>query len=371
MEPNIAPRFCSLSVAALFTFVLLSPRIGVAEPGAGTGTKGRETPQALVETYNDAVARKDWKTCFLCYDAKWRADFMGGLFYGIGMSGDESLKAIVKKHAGEKLADADEIAIPAVRSDTRMFKELRMFEKLQKQFRDLPAFVDEISARLDAMEQAPFQKLGDVKDIRVEGDVAVGHGKQNLPPPLDLPVLIHFCRIDGRWYLTIADPPPPLSVAARSAQLQAEVETLWVLLCCSGPAGGKEHHEVRMSVQPFVYESNKPTLHLVRLSEVQAKKLIKYLETDGFLEKAVELGKQEVPDRDRGPHTYCYTLQVSTTNLQPTEDLGLKLHEDLGWVPGLVKRLEGLRGVLDEDGARALDAILAEITDEDTKNGVR
>jgi len=57
--------------------------------------------------------------------------------------------------------------------------------------------------------------------------------------------------------------------------------------------------------------------------------------------------------------------------LQPTEDLGLKLYEDLGWGPGLLKRLEGLRGALDEEGARAIDAILAGLADERTKTGVR
>jgi hypothetical protein len=60
----------------------------------------------------------------------------------------------------------------------------------------LPAFFEELESYLDGMGQ-PLEKLGEVSDIRVEGDTAVGHGKQDLPPPLDLPVSIHFCKIDG------------------------------------------------------------------------------------------------------------------------------------------------------------------------------
>jgi hypothetical protein len=43
------------------------------------------------------------------------------------------------------------------------------------------------------------------------------------------------------------------------------------------------------------------------------------------------------------------------------------LYEDLGWGPALVKRLEGLRGALDEEGARAIDAILAGVAEEREK----
>lgn len=369
MNQNFARRAASLIAFAPLA-VLLWP-LGAAEPDAGAGAKGRETPQALIATYDNAVEMKDWKTCFLCYDAKWRANLLSTWWTGIAMSHDEGLNAIVKKHVGKKVAGVDELAIPVVRSDTRMFKELRAFESDQKRFRDLPAFIDEISRYVDGKGQTPFQKLVDVKDIRVEGDTAVGHGKQSLPPPLDLPVQIHFCRIGGRWYLTIPDPPPPLSVSERARQLQAEVETLEFFLCCSGPAGEKTYDSLRMSVRPFGHQSPTPTHHRVHLTPGQANKLIVYLASEGFLEQALETGKQEIPVRQRGPRTYYYTLQVSTTNLQPTEDLGLKLYEDLGWGPGLVKRLEGLRGALDEEGARALDAIIAGLADERKENGGR
>src|SRR4029079_9836288 len=100
MKQNVAYRSVSLIGSPLVGILSVPPLLGAAESGADEGAKGRETPQALVATYNDAVARKDWKTCYLCCDAKWRASMLGSLFHGIAMSHDEKLKAIVKKHVG-------------------------------------------------------------------------------------------------------------------------------------------------------------------------------------------------------------------------------------------------------------------------------
>jgi hypothetical protein len=124
-----------------------------------------------------------------------------------------------------------------------------------------------------------------------------------------------------------------------------------------------------MSVRPFVYQSNDPNVHLARLTEAQAKKLIDYLAAEGFLQQAVELGKQEVPDRD--PYEKCYTIQVSTQKLHLDEDRGwvpaLQLHEDLGWGPATLKRLDGLRRALDGEAARAMDSFLAGLADDRNK----
>src|SRR5438045_5159303 len=100
MKQNFSHQIYSRMALALFAFVLWLPVLGAAEPDAGAGAKGRETPEALVATYNDAVTRKDWKTCYSCYDAKMRANMFGAMFHGIAMSHDEELKEIVKKHVG-------------------------------------------------------------------------------------------------------------------------------------------------------------------------------------------------------------------------------------------------------------------------------
>jgi hypothetical protein len=357
MKSNSANRPASLIASLLLAFLFSPPWLLAAAPDAVSDTKGRETPQALVATYNEAIARKDWKSCYLCCDAKWRANLLGAMFHDIAMSHDAKLKAIVTKHAGEKLAGADEIPIPVVRPDTRMFKALRMFENLQKQFRDLPAFIDEISAYVDTKGGTVFPAIFDVRDFTIKGDVAVAQGRIDYPPPADMPQPIHFCKIDGRWYLTIPDPPPPLSASERAAQLQAEVKSFSVMLACSGkPAPGEEPGKSRgardngvkllMTVHPYP--------HSMHLSPAQAKKLIEYLATEGYMQQAVELGKQEIPDRE--PSDKYYSLQVKTNNLS--------LHEDLGWGRKLVKRLAGLRTVLNGKAAERMDAILADFADE-------
>ena len=132
--------------------------------------------------------------------------------------------------------------------------------------------------------QRAFPDLRDVRNISIQGDRAVGY--LNPPPvkairqePANNRQPVHFCKIDGVWYLTIPDPPPPLSARERATKLQAESETLWVLLCCSTkavvvptepgkpeivyPHGLKPYGELRMSVlnclftgtpaQPFIW----------------------------------------------------------------------------------------------------------------------
>jgi hypothetical protein len=93
MGQNFTRRFYSLIATALFAFVVSAPLLRAAQPDAGAGAKGRETPQTLVATYNEAVGRKDWKTCYLCCDAKWRANLLGAMFHDIAMSHDEKLIA--------------------------------------------------------------------------------------------------------------------------------------------------------------------------------------------------------------------------------------------------------------------------------------
>ena len=116
-----------------------------------------------------------------------------------------------------------------------------------------------------------------------------------------------------------------------------------------------------MSVRPFVYTRSDPTVHLAHLTEAQANKLIDYLAGEGYLGQSVELGKQDVPERDLSQN--CYALQVSTRSLQ--------LHEDLGWGPGMLKRLEGIRGALDGEAAQAMDAILAGLANDRKKWAAR
>ena len=372
--PNPVIRAAGRS-AILFLVIIVVPSLpGCSDDAAKTGGIKAETPQALVSDYNRAVTKKDWRLCFLCCDPKMQGDFLIRLFYAAGVSRDAELAAIIKRHL------IHEIPMPDSRRNSRESKELLAYETIQKQVDDLPRFVDEMCRRLDAVGQGAFTQFGEVRDITILEDKAIGYWtppvvksagavKSKVGTAVDDQGQslsnnrepIQFCKMGGKWYITITDRPPPLSVSERAKLLKAEVESLFVYLCCSTGAGGSadepnqanttqplsenRYGELRLTVRPYGY---------VRLTEAQAKKLIDYLAAEGYLGQAVELGKQDVPERDLSQN--CYALQVSTQSLQ--------LHEDLGWGPGMLKRLEGLRGALDGEAAKAMDALLAKLAED-------
>ena len=342
--------------------LLLLPRLLVAaEPDASPDLKENDTPQALAATYRQALANKEWRTCFGCFDQKMQAWFLIQLGGYSTVTRDAKLAEVIKERVGNRSDKDDALAAASTQPETHIARNLRIYEAIQKRVPDVPGFVDELCRRLDALGKTSFPEWGDVGGISIEGDGAVGYVNPSQP--------VHFCKIDGRWYMTIPD-PPPLSVIERARQLEAEVDTFWFYLFCSSgavpptkesdksktaqPLSKKQYDELRMSVRPFVYQSPGPTVHLIQLTRAQAKKLIEYLTTEGYLQQAIEPGKQELPNRDLSKN--CCSLQVSTRNLQ--------LHEDLGWGPGMLKRLDGLRGELDGEAAQAIDAILAGLADE-------
>ena len=276
------------------------------------------------------------------------------------------------------------MTIPGLHRDDRVPKEILFYEAIQKQVDDLPRFVDEMCRRFDALGQETFTQFGDVREITICGDKAIGHwtppvvktaraakskvGSTGQSGAITLqraganPVSQNWRQVVHHHYRSASTP-----VGHQAHKLlKTEVESLFVYLCCSTGAvipveelkkskatqsfSEKRYGELRMGVRP-VYGNNDPTVHVARLTRAQAKKLIDYLAAEGYLGQAVELAKQEVPERDLSKN--CYTLQVSTEKLQ--------LHEDLGWGPGMLKRLDGLRGALDGEAAQAMDAILAQL----------
>lgn len=387
----------------VFLVVMAVPAL-VESGGADPNVAFRaDTPQALVDTYCRARKQKDWRTCFQCYDSKRSGQLLMGMFYALGLTRDAELSTIVKKHLKIEFTNVDELTIPGLRQDNRVPDELLLYEALQKRVEDLPGFVSEFCRRLAAMGQEAFDDLDKVKEIKIQGDRAVGtltlppiqpmpptlssHSPQKVPATGDNPstpappvppgngqpeiglvfapwlpgperkVPIHFRKISGNWFLTLPDPPAPLTGAERARQLQTEVDSLWVVLSRSGrvllkKGGGYMEDpswEMRLSVQPFMYTSNDPNVCLARITQTQAKKLIDHLAAEGYLNQAVEPDKQKIPQPDFSQKIYC--LQVRTQNLS--------LHEDLGWGPATLKRLDGLRAVLSGDAAKAMDVLLA------------
>ena len=156
----------------------------------------------------------------------------------------------------------------------------------------MPGFVDEMCRRFDAMGQETFTQFGDVREITIQGDRAIGYWT---PPAVKIAGAakskvgsapgnqeqslsskrepIQFRKMGGKWYITITDPPPPLSVSERAKLLKAEVESLFVYLCCSTgggypadepnqvqtaqPLSEKRYGELRLTVRPCTGTPNR------------------------------------------------------------------------------------------------------------------
>ena len=178
---------------------------------------GSDSPEILATDYRHALGRKDWRNCFLCYDPRMRGDLLIRIFHALGVTRDAELAAIAKKRLRIEFADPERIAIPGLRQTDLVPKELLFYEALDRRVADLPGFVDEMCRRLDAMGQEPFMQFGDVREIRIQGDRAIGYwssppSKRTGKPESDNRVAVHFHKTGGKWYLAIPNPPPPLSV---------------------------------------------------------------------------------------------------------------------------------------------------------------
>jgi hypothetical protein len=362
---------------------------------AGEGRALYTSPAAAFDAYRDARANGDWRACFLCLSDKARADVIFAFVFAGAESGSNERRAIVQRYLsgapgkGRVLGDSGALLGPGA-AKTPGRDAVR--DRLAARVKDMAGFFEAIG-KYDAEHFGSPPPLGELEQLVVRGDIAAGRAlttciryeSHDAGPPQKIEEKVRrtflFKRRNGGWLLDApplpetdaqyqfrrkaidkgqdADAPrPPLPTADRAKGLQAGVESLWVQLACSeGEAPSKPYGELRLSVRPVVYESRDPNVHLARLTETEGKRLVQYLATEGFLQRAVQLGKQAIPPRSLAEN--CYTLQVSVPNFC--------LHEDFGWGPGMLKRLDGLRGALDGEAARAMDAVLAGLADERKK----
>jgi hypothetical protein len=96
----------------------------------------------------------------------------------------------------------------------------------------------------------------------------------------------------------------------------------------------------------------------VTITPKQAGKIIAQLSADGFLPRAADAQNEKAaqPQRPAGP---CYTLRVACDDKAGRHEY----REDLGWDLAMLKRLDGVRGVLDEDAAaKPMDTLLGRLT---------
>jgi hypothetical protein len=126
---------------------------------------------------------------------------------------------------------------------------------------------------------------------------------------------------------------------ARAKQLKADIKTFRLTLTYNGDED-KPYYNLTLSVPPIAYDRSTRFYELVQVSEGQATKIIDHLVGDGFLSKAEDKSKRPQPTMP------CYTLTVGN------------FYEDLGWGLPMLKRLDGLRKVLDGDAAKGMDFLL-------------
>ncbi len=363
---------------------------GGAEAKSKTPAIKAETPQALMAVRNRAVSQKDWRICYLCDDPELRGDFFHYAVFGAAVGKDADLGAILGKWLKLDAARPDG-NFPNIREDDRVPDGVLWYEAFQKRVDDLPGFAADVARRLDARGAPPFRRIPDLHEIKTKGDWAMGYelpardappaaagGKPSAIPPGDSargrpnapqtvneddePEIrwcrpVHFRKIDGNW--CFARCAPPLSPARGAKVLKKEVKSLFITLSCNNQGIPPHRYlELRFLVKPWDFSSDHET-RFVQLTEQQAQRLIDYLGTEGYLRQAVELSKQKIPQVDL-TGTW-YTLQVSTGNLN------FCLHEDLGWGPGMLKRLQGMRTALEGDAAEAMDELLGRLAEDQKK----
>ena len=137
--------------------------------------------------------------------------------------------------------------------------------------------------------------------------------------------------------------------AARVKQLKAEIKTFRLELLYNGEEG-KPFYRLILSV-PLVPARSNPFYRIAQITEAQAEKIIDHLATEEFLDKAEDLKmKRQRPV----PNMPGYTLTVTTEERS--------FREDLGWGLPMLKRLDGLRKVLDGDAAKDMDFLLGRLS---------
>jgi hypothetical protein len=168
-------------------------------------------------------------------------------------------------------------------------------------------------------------------------------------------VLVGLAAVPALAASGIGRAEPPASQPAEKAvevakQLKAEIKTFRLELLYNGQED-KPFYGLILSVPPIGYDRSNPFYRLARITEAQAEKIIDHLAEQGFLDEAFDLRAK--PKRPP-PAMPGYVIRASTQ--------GIRFQEDLGWGLPMLKRLDGLRKVLDGDAAKGMDLLLARLT---------
>jgi hypothetical protein len=134
--------------------------------------------------------------------------------------------------------------------------------------------------------------------------------------------------------------------SARAKELKDGIKTFQLKLLYQGDED-KPFYRLTLSVPPIDVGLVNPFDNVVQINEELANEIIDYLARDGFLTKAVDRRNKIRMLRAATP---SYTLSVGNFS------------EDLGWRLPMLKRLDGLRKILDGDAAKGMDRLLARLS---------
>ena len=147
---------------------------------------------------------------------------------------------------------------------------------------------------------------------------------------------------------------PTAKAAERADQLKAAVKSFALELHFQGDQA-KNYDSLVLSVPVRRYLLPR-NLRVADISEEQAKKIIDYLATEGFLDQAHE-GMQNLPPT---PKPDSYSLVVRANG----QGKFIVMEETFGWGKPMLTRLDGLRKVLDGDAAKEMDVLLGKLSEQ-------
>ena len=150
---------------------------------------------------------------------------------------------------------------------------------------------------------------------------------------------------------------PSDQAAGRVKRLKAAVKNFALVLSYTGPQD-KPYYHLNLHVAPMQIMRNDAFHLYVQITEGEAVKIIDYLATEGFLDRATD--QSNGADHQAvliGPVYLLTTLAESPTGRT-------EFYENLGWDTKMLGRLDGLRAVLDGEAAKQMDVLLGRLAGE-------
>lgn len=142
---------------------------------------------------------------------------------------------------------------------------------------------------------------------------------------------------------------PSKKAQERAAQLKAAAKLLRLDLKYYGQQD-KPYYGLTLSVPVVPQLAIDPFYPIVQITEKEAVKIIDHLTVDGFLDQAQDKAPGKPPNETSG-----YTLTVRPTGK------GEAFYENLGWGAPMLKRLDGIKGILHGNAAKAMDFLLGRL----------